>query len=134
MDIYFVTKNDPVQLIYVGLSVTEAMDKVSEFQKYERDISEIGEFTSTYTALPRDQKFEMVKFYGVDGWWYSIVKVKFEAKDLFHHVHVFEDHVNCSCGWGTATNVGNRLTAAYQHARENRPSAVKDERPGVRTD
>lgn len=88
MELYFTTRNtgpshssDPLYLLYMGLSLDDAIQAVGGMQQYEYSIDEFKfneRYPYLYTALPRNIEPEFIKFYAADGWWSSIVKVVFE--------------------------------------------------------
>lgn len=85
MDIYFTSKNtgptwgsDPVHLVYVGESLSDAIDAVGDFARYEKsEYIATTRYPEVFTALPREAVYKYVKYYMADGWWYSIVKMSF---------------------------------------------------------
>lgn len=83
MKIYVTSKNyDPPweheckSVVYIGLSLEEAIEAVGSFQGYERE----PKFNSDYipTAAPRTLPLTLNKYYTADGWWYSIVEFEEE--------------------------------------------------------
>lgn len=76
MDIYCVSRNDPVLVVYLGTDLSAALDAVGEFQKYE---TALPENVHWHCALPNAVDKEFVHYYMADGWWYSIVKLNFDA-------------------------------------------------------
>lgn len=86
MDVYFTSKNtgpswgsDPKHLVYVGTSLDEAMAAVGDFARYEKPWPLNTMYPDIYSALPSDTEREMIKYYMADGWWYTVVMVKFEV-------------------------------------------------------
>jgi hypothetical protein len=85
MDVFVTSKNtgpswnsDPLHVVYIGTSLDAAIEKVGDFVRYERDIEPVIQ-SSMYglpTAIPQDTEPRLVKYYGADGWWYSIVKIR----------------------------------------------------------
>ena len=136
MDLYFTSKNDGPSwnssgsmLVYVGQSLPAAIKAVGDFVRYEQvDFS--LEYPATYTALPNNGDWKIIKFYAADGWWYSIVKATFsEETQKMHMIEVSDILVVCSCGFRKVTSVGTHaLRLAYGHAHENAPACVTDRR------
>jgi hypothetical protein len=84
MRVYCTSKNNGpsysgasiVTMLYLGTSEHEAVKAAERFHKYER-LSDTAywpkEFPQHYSAIPATMDREIIHFYAVDGWWYSIV-------------------------------------------------------------
>lgn len=86
MKLYVTTKNsgpswsyDPLTIVYLGLSVDDAIQAVPEdFRQYRRDDYLDGSLhKELFSAIPRSTSRSLVAFYIADGWWYSVVEVDF---------------------------------------------------------
>lgn len=83
MDIYITSKNtgptwtgpDPLTMLYIGNDLEKAIEAVGDFVKYEREPGNSSK-AYYYTVAPDNANPELVKYYMVDGWWRSIVKIK----------------------------------------------------------
>lgn len=98
MKVYCTTKNsgpswasDPLFMVYLGISLEEAVITASTFHRYEKGERDFPKrFPEIYSALPNAINWEMIRFYTADGWWYSIVV--FELGESFPK--------RCTCGAG----------------------------------
>jgi hypothetical protein len=61
-------------MLYLGTSVSEAEQAVGDFDKYAVGESRFPQnFPNAYSAIPATMERELIQFFTVDGWWYSIV-------------------------------------------------------------
>lgn len=89
MKIYVTSKNtgpswqsDPVYMTYLGSSLDEAITAVGAMTRYEKELLPHHPI-KIYSALPMEMAREMVKFYGADGWWASIVSIDISSEAEF---------------------------------------------------
>jgi hypothetical protein len=81
MRVYCTTKNtgpswrsDPLQILYLGTSVKAAEEAVGKFTKYAKEEKDFPvNYPHVYSAIPEEIERELIQFFMVDGWWYSIV-------------------------------------------------------------
>lgn len=89
MRIYCVSKNtgpsyqsDPVRIVYLGTSISEAEEAVGNMSKYQREPSQFPtNYPELYTGLPKNIEYEMIQYYAADGWWVSIVMFTLEENN-----------------------------------------------------
>lgn len=89
MKVYATTKNtgpswssDPIHLVYLGTSLDQAVNAVEDFSKYELPEHRWPreEYNSSSSVIPKQLNWNMVRYYMVDGWWYSIVMFELEEQ------------------------------------------------------
>lgn len=83
MKVFCTTKNtgptmsglDPLHLTYLGTSLKKAIESVGTFRRYEKRVEDAKYW---HSALPREVDTTLVRYYGADGWWYSVVSFDLE--------------------------------------------------------
>lgn len=66
-------------MLYLGPSVEEAEKAVGSFTKYQKEEKDFPtNYLDIYSAIPRNMERELIQYFTADGWWYSIVRFKFD--------------------------------------------------------
>lgn len=74
---------DPVVLLYLGSSMEDALAVVGDLREFEKPpIHFPNSFMHRYSAIPMQYiEWEMIRFWGTEGWWYSIVRFQLKEFD-----------------------------------------------------
>lgn len=66
------------RVVYMGLDVGEAEKVIGDFTKYQKDKEHFPARPKECSALPKDLERELIQFYMVSSWWYSIERIEIE--------------------------------------------------------
>lgn len=122
MKIYCTTRNagpswhsDALFMKYLGTSIEDAEAVVGDFSRYQKDETHFPiEFPKPYSALPKNIKWEMVRYYSADGWWSSIVM--FELVDPS-----IEESDRCARAYGWEVGYGHPLVKQINELCKTNP-------------